>query len=253
MHLKVEPNIQSVFENPFGQPLRVEDSMNRRKVNRVGPFRQIPGIEGVFGEFIVFAVADHEFDLVLFGQPGQVRRVIAQVLPARRAFDVHYSNAPVVDRTDIPAAVGLHKNLITRFEQLIDQSGGFRLQHRFSPGDFHERPVESGDPIEYGIHRHRLPLMIGIPRVAIPAPKIAPRQADKDGGPSGIGGFSLNAVKDFIYSERQNQQLRKKWVFLDIHGYPFCLESSSVFQDTLLSWKVSASAHDFNIFGIAAS
>jgi len=83
-----------------------------------------------------------------------------------------------------------------------DQIRGVFLKQRLSAGDLNQRCGWIGfNPPEYFGYRHVHAFIIGVPGIAVSAPEIAPGQADENTGKSGIQGFTLNAVKNFIDSE----------------------------------------------------
>jgi len=102
-------------------------------------------------------------------------------------------------------------------DQTIDQRGAFILEQGFASGYFHEAGAFGRDGRQEILHRHSLPFLIGIPGVAVGAPKVTPRQPDEEAGQPGKRGFPLDTVEGFVNDQGHSGVHVLEAAFVPVH------------------------------------
>ena len=119
-----------------------------------------------------------------------------------RAFQVHDFNNARIHRRDIQRATGFEQDGFSEIAEAGHQGQDIGLEEGFASGHFDKlsfKAVHLGEDVVEGAG---LAVVEGVSGVAPGAAEVTAGQADKDARPSGIRGFPLNAVKDFIDNQR---------------------------------------------------
>jgi len=156
-------------------------------------------LEEVCGKVEIGSIRQNELELIVFGEPIEVLSVEPVAFSAGRAFDVDDAHTAWIDDIDVHASVRFQQHGVPVIEKPPDQFRRFRLKQGLSSRDFHPTTSEASNSLE-DLPDFKSFFDNGcIARIAIRARKVASGKADKDAGKPGIGGFALNAEKDFVY------------------------------------------------------
>ena len=108
MKLKVKPDAGAIPQNTLCQKAWGQGSESRGKQDAgSGEIHRKP-CQCIQGEYVIGSGFNNEFDLVTGGDPPKIVRIIVRVHPARRAFDVHDTDAAAVNPGNIEASIGFH-------------------------------------------------------------------------------------------------------------------------------------------------
>ena len=197
---ELDSGLEPVGEEPFGQFPRFAGAVGRAEEDPLGRTGRALSQEMSCPEIIRTAL-HHEFDFVPGSEMAKVIEVHSITHPAVRALHVQDANGPFGEGSNVQAAVGFDQDGAALPCQPIDECGAFILEEGFASGHFHEAGVIGRHGRKDILHRHALPFLIGILSITVRAPKVTPRQPDKEAGQSGKRGFPLNAVEDFVYEK----------------------------------------------------
>ena len=156
-------------------------------------------MEEVCGKVEIGSIRKHELELIVLGEPIEVLPVDPVAFSAGGTFDVDDAHTSWIDEIDVAASVRFQQHGIPVIEKPPDQFRRFRLKQGLSSRDFHPTTSEASNSLENLLDVKPFFDNRCIARIAIRAREIASGKADKDAGESGIGGFPLNAEKDFVY------------------------------------------------------
>ena len=197
---ELDAGLEPVGEEPFGQFPRFAGTMGRAEKDLLGRTWRALSQEMLCPEIIRTAL-HHELDFVPGSEMAKVIEVHSITHAAVRALHVQDANGSFGEGSNVQASVGFHQDGVALPDQTIDECGAFILQEGFTSGHFHEAGVIGRHGREDILHRQILPFLIGVPGVTVRAPKVTPRQPDKEAGQSGERGFPLDTEESFVYHQ----------------------------------------------------
>src|SRR5579885_684674 len=201
VELKLKARRQSIFKHPACQRGRLKAAEGWAQQHRVDPRRQAVAGNHRARPFVIGAIADYEFHLVVCGQIMQVAPQVAMGLAAARTFEIHDLDHPRVKPADVGRPRGLDHHLLAVLQQCLAQRVHSLLQQRLAAGDFHQRTAIALDLLHDLGHRHPAAFVKGVLRVAPHASQVAGGQAHERAWAPGMRGFALHAVKDLVDDE----------------------------------------------------
>ena len=140
VHLKLEPNLEIVLQNPIDKLARFESIEHRGEQNRKPPSKMV-FLDGIFGPGVVFASPNDEFDFVMRLKLVQIAIEIVLAFAAAGAFQVEDLDDLWVYRPDVQAPASFEQNGAARLNQAFHQRKDVLLQERLTPGHFNQWAV----------------------------------------------------------------------------------------------------------------
>ena len=194
---ELDSGLEPVGEEPFGQFPRFAGAVGRAEEDPLGRTGRALSQEMSCPEIIRTAL-HHEFDFVPGSEMAKVIEVHSITHPAVRALDVQYADGSFGEGLNVQTSVGFDQDGVAFPYQTTDECRAFILEEGFASGHFHEAGVVGRHGRDDILDRHTLPFLIGIPGVTVRAPKVTPRQPDKETGQSGERGFPLDTEEGFV-------------------------------------------------------
>jgi hypothetical protein len=120
VQLQLEAHWQAVGDQPVGQRCRWQLVVHRRKKQRTEGCK-LPFLDHLTRPFVVGAVFEDEFELVVGGQQGQVLPTIPIALAGAGGFDVDDARDARVDLANIEGARGFQRNGVAGVTESAEQ------------------------------------------------------------------------------------------------------------------------------------
>jgi predicted nucleic acid-binding Zn-ribbon protein len=198
--LQLQPDVQPFLQNPIGKLTGRQLIPDRRKKHSETTGQALL-VDARPGPLEVGPIADHELDLVVGPQVGEV---FPQVFISHSAAGTLYvinKHCARIDGPDVAAPSSLNQNGLARVEQSADELMHRGLEKRLSPGYFNQVRRVAVHFMQDLLNGHLPPLMEGILGVAVGATEVAAGEPHENAGSPGIGGLALQAEEDLVHEE----------------------------------------------------
>src|SRR5208337_1548546 len=217
--LELEADGEMRFEDPLGEVGGVDLAESDREQNRAA-VGQAMLTDHVRSPVEIGAVTEDELELVGGPEPFEVAPDVRLHLARAGRLEVEDDADAGIDRARIDCSAGLEQDGLAGVGQAAHQRIDLELEQGLSAGDLDEIVAQRECPRDDDVHAHRLPLVEGVGRVAVDAPKVTRRQADEDAGQPRERTLPLEAAIDLMDHQRPRRLPLKR-------PQPLCLRLRS--------------------------